>query len=85
MEGVDPAGQVFLLDSAVYRAISQPYVSLYRQLVEGKYIAGLFKAVLVETWVSDIELDGYGLGVSHISEIAVYKRPSSRKPLLSGK
>lgn len=62
---VDPAGLVFHYDDRVFRAISAPYEDIYRKLLTSSFIGDLFAAGLVETWIADLELEGYELVVEH--------------------
>jgi hypothetical protein len=62
---VDPAGFVFHHDGRVFRAISPSSVDLYRQLLTSDFISDLFDAGLVETWIADVELEGFDLVVEH--------------------
>jgi hypothetical protein len=62
---VDPAGFVFHHDGRVFRAISALSADLYRELLTADFISDLFAAGLVETWIADVELEGFGLVVEH--------------------
>jgi hypothetical protein len=62
---VDPAGLVFHYDGRVFRAISRSSASLYRDLLTSDFIGDLFDAGLVETWIADVELEGFELVLEH--------------------
>lgn len=62
---VDDAGVVFHYDQRVFRAIRQPYADFYRDLLETKKLDAVFAAGLVKTWITNYELDGFGLIVEH--------------------
>ena len=62
---VDPAGFVFHHDGRVFRAISAPSADLYRELLTSTFMGDLFTAGLVDTWIADVELDGFELIVEH--------------------
>lgn len=62
---VDPAGFVFHYDGRIFRAISASSADLYRELLTSDFISDLFAAGLVETWIADVELEGFGLVVEH--------------------
>lgn len=62
---VDPAGVVFHFDSRVFRAIPAEYAPLYREFLQADFVQKVFDAGLIETWISDIEIEGFGLVVEH--------------------
>lgn len=61
----DPAGRVFHYDGRVFRAISAQYAPMYRKILEANFIQDVFDAGLIETWISDVELEGFELVVEH--------------------
>ncbi len=62
---VDPTGRVFHHDGRIFRAIPADYVAMYREFLQADFIQEVFDAGLIETWISDIELEGFGLVVEH--------------------
>ena len=62
---VDPAGKVFHYDGRVFRAISKEYAGIYRKFLAMDSIQDIFKAGLIETWISDINLEGIELVLEH--------------------
>jgi hypothetical protein len=62
---MDPVGNVFYYGGGVYRGIREPYADFHHKLLEADFYSDLMDAGLVETWVSDLEVDGYGLVLQH--------------------
>jgi len=62
---VDPAGKVFHYEGRVFRAIAPEFATLYQELVQSDGFDELVRAGLIETWVSDIRVEGYDLVLEH--------------------
>lgn len=62
---VDPSGRVFHYEGRVFRAISYEYANIYRTFLEADFIQDVFDSGLIETWISEIELEGFDLVVEH--------------------
>ncbi|MCP4535629.1 MAG: hypothetical protein GY832_00610 [Chloroflexi bacterium] len=62
---VDPSGIVFHYDGRVFRAIPADYAPVYKEFLQSDFIQNIFDAGLIETWISDIELEGFELVVEH--------------------
>lgn len=62
---VDPAGKVFHYDGRIFRAITPEYAPLYREILQAPFAKELFDAGLVETWISDLSVEGYELVLEH--------------------
>ncbi|MCA9951389.1 MAG: hypothetical protein KDE48_17180 [Anaerolineales bacterium] len=62
---VDPAGRVFQYNNRIFRAIPGEYVDIYKNFLNLGNISEIFAAGLIETWVSEISLEGYGLVLEH--------------------
>jgi hypothetical protein len=62
---IDPSGRVFHYDGRVFRAIPADYAPIYREFLKSDFIQDVFDAGLIETWISDIELEEFNLVVEH--------------------
>jgi hypothetical protein len=62
---VDPSGRVFHYDNRVFRAIPADYAPIYREFLQSDFIRDVFDAGLIETSISDIEIEGFELVVEH--------------------
>jgi hypothetical protein len=62
---VDPSGRVFHYDNRVFRAIPADYARVYREFLQSEFIGDVFRAGLMDTWISDMTLDGFELVVEH--------------------
>lgn len=62
---IDRSGRVFHYDGRVFRAISPDFAAVYRRFLQSDFIQDVFDTGLIETWISDIELEGFDLVVEH--------------------
>jgi len=63
---LDPMGRIFVYENEIYRAIYPGKVEYVRGLFEKNIIESLVeKGLLIETKITDIEVDGYGLVLRH--------------------
>src|SRR5215469_9973729 len=64
--GLDWSGRVFWWKGGLYRAIKSERVSFYEQLLSAGFIRDLVqRQLLIDTELTDLELDGYGLVLRH--------------------
>lgn len=66
MSFADPGGRVFLWKDQLYRGITYDNVDFIRQLFDEGIVQKLIdKGLLVQTEITDLSLEGYGLVLSH--------------------
>jgi hypothetical protein len=62
---IDPSGIVFHYNDRIFRAIQKKYISDYMAILKSDFVKYFFDAGLIETWVSNLELEGFDLVLEH--------------------